>query len=182
MNISNKFIDMSKQAKEIQKIWEPKDGDVIYIPEGIDFGMSFPAGIVYEKTKKSNIRVIKLDNDYSSKSRSVYQYIIKDEIAFGSVFCEDMNPIYYKLKDIVWLPRLDQLFDMIEFEVKKWDVLFCGLQGCISLVGKGKIWEDPIHGLQNLSKFEEYNEVMLALVMEKNYNKIWKDKWIIKSV
>ena len=84
MDTSPEYINMCRKAKELQETWEPKEGDWIFIQRAGD-------SRGYEKA----IGGFNLNSGY-------YFYGGGDSVAIRAA-----------TDDVVWLPRLDQLIELV---------------------------------------------------------------------
>jgi hypothetical protein len=139
MDISEKYIEMCRQAIEIQNLWKRDDGDFAYTDGDLD--------------------------SYSKGTRIIWHY----KMAHGGYHNWDYN--WYMPEGCIWLPRQDQLQDMVmpEFEV----------YGCDAI----EHFMDVFHGFQeeNNPLFDSMEELTLAFVMHQNYQKKWNGiKWVVR--
>jgi len=89
----------------------------------------------------------------------------------GSVFSEDKHGRYYKLEDVVWLPRQDQLENIIfEYLIKG-----NNMYSIFSLL------LDFVDYANRLTELDSMEQLWLAFVMKEKYNKNWNgEDWVEK--
>jgi len=148
MDFSEKYIKMCQKAEEIQIEWKPKVGDWV-----ID---------VWNRERPLVICAVRDNPDY---------FYLSDQ------FASDKENIYQNhISKLYWLPRQDQLQEMLNLKVIKY-----GLLNKIDNI-LYKVYKDKyISGFA----FDSFEQLWLAFVMYKKYGKIWdnkKEEWIKREI
>jgi len=153
MDFSEKYIKMCEEAKEIQEGWKIKEGDTI-------------ARVWW--------------------NRVWYREVIGfASLTFGDTWCR-VVPSTYEFpvnnlqpaegyKDFIWLPRQDQLQEMVKDDTKPLRAQYIYLLGDFVAWWKNEISE------KYAIKFLTFEQMWLAFVMWKKYGKIWdeeKEEWV----
>lgn len=153
MDTSEEYIKMCEKATEIQKQWVPQMGDF------------------FQGRWADNTTHIHCVN---------YGYKLDGDGFFVAMTGRepDMNYEYYTYPqyNCVWLPRQDQLqeimnieYDMLVYEFVEY---LCGDTGGH---GGNRFADEHVYG-----KFNSYEQLWLAFVMEEKYNKVWNgEDWVI---
>ncbi len=141
MDTSKEYIELCKQATEIQELWQYEDGD-------------------YFQT-----RFEKSDGDYF-KGRTIVTCLcvahnIKD--SYGDTYVNEDAP---KGK-YIWLPRQDQLQEMLTFDARSYLALIKDFAYANAL---------NFTSLRNISVFSSMEQLWLAFVMYEKYQKKWNGK------
>lgn len=135
MNTEKEYIEMCKQAKEIQELWKPQEGDWCLHHDDVELVC------LGDEWQKPDLRP----------------------------FCDFGDPAdfdWYKkqIKEAFWLPRQDQLQEMIKPGLyanhPAWNVLF-QFYDYMKVHRKG---------------FDSFEQAWLIFVMKANYNKVWNGK------
>jgi len=138
MKIDKKYIKMCEKAEEIQKIAPPpeEEGCFFYNPylDEIMCRDGWNYCVVYDKN---------LDDGFSN---GIYE-------------CETED--WHKDENIIWLPRQDQLQEMVNTEWHELGIILYLLIG---------FWQ------VNEKKFSSMEQLLLAFVMKRKYNKEWNDE------
>ena len=152
MKIDKKYIKMCEKAKEIQKIApSPEEEGCFFYNPYLDEIMcrdGWNYCVVYDKN---------LDDGFSD---GVYE-------------CETED--WHKDENIVWLPRQDQLQEMVKDDTKPLRAQYIYLLGDFVAWWKNEISE------KYAIKFLTFEQMWLAFVMWKKYGKIWdeeKEEWV----
>ncbi len=157
MDFSKEYVRMCAAAgKELQERWEPKEGDWIYL-----------------KTDNYSIDDFLCLSSYAiaGEQRAIYVTEIKErhvawgrgeEIPSNLPTYEKRGYFWYPIESFIWIPRLDQLLEMISGEQ--------GLQSlCYELYGfSTSIWGEGFTILGG-----SIEQMCLALVMREKFGKIW---------
>ena len=145
---------MCKQATELQKLWEPEDGDFFinkYEIEKsyVDVAFDVCCGCSYSD-----------DCPIDSTSREYVEDLLHWD---GDCIKSD------EFKDVIWLPRQDQLQKMIEpskyANHHAWNIIF----------------QFYAYIQDHRKEFDSLEQAWLIFVMKAKYNKIWhKEKWVVE--
>lgn len=162
MDQSVTYIKMCEQAIEIQdSIKYPNGNGDIYI----SYDDSFFA------ISKDNVRYY----ERSFRQCYIFNHHVKGYVSrplniFGCAVREDL-PLVFKPSEVIWLPRQDQLQDIILKNVEYTDP--------IHLIWK--LYDFCITDKSNyVNKFISLEQIWIALIMKEKYNKIWNDEdWIL---
>ena len=142
MDTSKRYITMCRKADEVKAHWKPEQGDYFYgVPHDFD-DMDYERGI---------FRILLCEDEFYSIIPDNYNIKKKEFTGFGD---DD---------ETVFLPRLDDLQDMIDYELH-YDLIeeFC----------------EWVTGLEISMKerLQTMEQTWLAFVMMKNSSKIWTGK------
>lgn len=160
MDTTEKNVKMCEKAEKIQKLSKFEEGNVFCIPKGTDFEYNDELG--GEQLKESLIVILK-----NIGGGRYYGYTMKSYgFEVGTVFSEDPHGRIYKLEDVVWLPRQDELQDMM------------GIESIPTLLSQFN--EFVFKNVSYVSQFiDSLEKTWLAFVMKEKYNKVWSGKeWI----
>lgn len=157
MDTTENNVVICEKAEEIRKKCKYEEGDVFYTP----FKYNDESG--GSQASQNLITMLK-----NIGGRRYYGYAMKSYgFEVGSVFSEDPHGRLYKLEDVVWLPRQDQLQEMI--------VKVVDYETTAELEGKFHkflVWLDEWD-------FASMEQLWLAFVMKEKYNKSWNGKeWV----
>lgn len=143
---------MCEMATEIQALWEPFPGD--FTNQKAKTPLYQPDGIVCD-----------VYNSTGHRDEILYLLYFKDAL------CEEVGNSY-SAKDYIWLPRQDQLQDMLNCDGVNHLVIeindFC--------FGN----RTAIHAMN----FDSMEQLWLALVMNIKFSKLWDDtanEWVINN-
>lgn len=147
MDTSETYIKMCEKAEEIQAIadehWDEFSMSCWHSPNHVQCKGHFSDWHMAYKYCPVCGKALKITPEYS----------------FCHRFLDD---------DTTWLPRQDQLQEMV--------------------IGKVEMWTTAITGLHNLAKFAEtiefgsMEQLWLAFVMKEKYSKVWNgDEWVSTS-
>jgi len=148
MDCSVEYIEMCRKAVEVQEVWKVKTGDYCTHPDGewADTKGLVCGGIM------GSVHVLR--NMAGSSGASGFHYT---------------NYEIFNQQDCVWLPRQDQLQDMIPNE-PAWDYRF----------SKFSNWVDTELGMEVCNSVDSMEQLWLAFVMNELYQKKWNGKeWVI---
>ena len=162
MDTSSEYIEMCKKAKEIQKLWKFGDDDYYFYCKGRIGPMPQFTPEHYE-----NIDGIRL---------------VSKENRFGIIRIEANNGQVISLKTKVWLPRLDQLLEMIDWRDSP--------DGCDNTkyqfeYRKKYPRKDNDRYVEKMSSYLmeqsvfygfSWEQCWLNILMHQKYGKIWYDK------
>jgi len=157
MDTSKEYIAMA-DCPEIQEMWKPISGDIFMF--------------VYGKNMYKGV-VTKPEKNIIQKCSAYYQKLPhKREKEFGKVT--------YKMETI-WLPRQDQLQEMI-LDDEQYESSSIKLKlSAYGLINKFGLWtKDNLEYINGLLYSME--QLWLAFVMKEKYNKIWNgSEWLKES-
>ena len=159
MDTSETYIKMCEKTEEIQGLWRPSMGDCIMVKERVEWDG-------YNLCADANEVTIVLGIDERNYSGNPIVGDV-DDIAFYPE-CSWKGFDDTPKENLIWLPRQDQLQEMLAFEnvpinsVAGVGYLLCLLQYPIGL------------------KCTSMEQLWLAFVMKEKYNKIWNgEDWIL---
>lgn len=137
MDTTEKYIKMV-DCPEIQGEWKPKEIDAVIIRRLKDESndLCLPSGIQYLREKQP------------------------DPYTGWHIHGEH---IHYMIGRFLWLPRQDQLQEMVIKEDER---------SCIALIGASHLMAERL----NHYIFDSFEQLWLAFVMKEKYGKIWDDK------
>jgi len=145
---------------EIQGVWQPKIGDYMWRKYTV-FGEEIDRTI-WPADQREEVIILhwksEADGYYSAVNRE------GDERIFNSM--EEMNKA-----TCIWLPRQDQLQEMLEALCGTWEALLVELSS----------WHSPWGALHNeyASSFKSFEQAWLAFVMHEKHNKHWNgEEWV----
>lgn len=139
MDTSKNYIKMCRKADEIRANWKPKLGDYFYgVPLDID-DMDYDRGVY---------RFLVCEDEFYNVVPDTYDYKKKEFNGIG-----DEN-------EAVFLPRQDDLQDMIDYELPS-DLVKDFYKWCSEL-------EDSM-----LERLKTMEQLWMGYVMLVNYSKIW---------
>ena len=151
MDMSMQYVKMCEEAEEIQKLWAPKLGDFIW---GIPDSDGEPVVSVC------------VDVDYSG-----YEEFGVINIAVIDLWGEneEIDFEWWDKEKLTWLPRQDQLQEIL----KNWDAS----QKKLNYFYDFCKWF--MHNQDTFNDNVSFEQLWLAFVMLKKYNKVWsKRKWV----
>lgn len=141
---------MCQKAEDIQNAWIPKRCDFIIEQGLVEEGLSFC------KQGASEVQVV--DLYYQDQESEGYQQE-----------CEDLK------NNAFWLPRQDQLQNMIEPDVSKVCLLFNQVLSEQYYYPKNTRVESP-------SVFYSMEQLWLAYVMKEKFSRVWnEEKWLSEN-
>lgn len=162
MDTSQKYIKMCEKAEEIQEL---RSGE--YPNTCWELGDYFALAYCYD---------VHISGSYEG---------FPDKICHRSFKMED------NLQKDIWLPRQDQLQEMVDTELwrKIYNFTLFTTQGDetkINMINYGYSWPEnrPIGELPpiNVDLFPSMEQLWLAFVMKEKYGKVWNgEEWITKS-
>ncbi len=140
MDTSEKYIKMCEKAEEIQREWKPNKVDAVIIKLLRDESGLFrlPSGIQYLERKQP------------------------DPYTGWHMVGSDPN-IHYMFKRFIWLPRQDQLQEILQYRNQSYL-----LDRCNEFVED--LWEQGNRLAEPETSMEVY---WLAFVMDEKYGKVW---------
>lgn len=145
MDFTKKYIKKCEKAIEVQKKWKGQWGDYIYDEKEAE--------------------------DWDKKEYWGGEY---PEGVF-LVFLDPEGDERYSQSHQIWLPRQDQLQEMLKDIPESDDWCPCNLCVIHALI------EDIIEGHEQYYEWS-MEELWLAFVMKKKYNKIWNgEDWVLKG-
>jgi len=158
MDMTVEYVNMCREAEEIQKLWNPKYGDFAYLPDIMEYFLG--------KLKKV--------------SKGHHSDMLKDWVI------EDIKKNKEIRKYFVWLPRQDQLQEiLIQSRHPDKDVSehFCGFYLYHDILDWYRIKMGEIfYQGKDFINFNSLEQMWLAFVMYEKYNKVWdKKEWRIKK-
>lgn len=179
MDTTNKYIEMCKSAKnELQ--WNPTNGDVIHIPKGIKYEEYNDYGEGIQEEPKT-IRYYDDGGRYYS-----FNHIYMDGLVVGTVFSENPHGRRYKLDDVIWLPRQDQLQGLLS----KTCTLGYFISGLHEFFDPESLCPDGEYppckkcseaGKERRTMYETMEQYWLAFIMSELFTKKWNGtEWIIE--
>jgi hypothetical protein len=165
MDTSKEYIEMCGRAVEIQIEWKVVEGDFFVSPDGVKI-----VGMDYFKAEKIGDRRVRFYVFPKNKCISVEQ--IDDRFPNDIYFIlGEGEYIAEIIHNAIWLPRQDQLQEMITvydtMDDNKDEQLSSFYEFCFS-----GYWADEYHKRNRMS----YEQLWLAFVMNKKYNKKWNGK------
>ncbi len=164
MDKSKGYIEMCRKAVEIQRAWDVQDGDFVMFPEKGKFNPEFLSvvtvgdgdfAVEYRNDPKQFRDYPKMEEWYNHAFRNFT----------GGDEWED-EFIHYK-KDVVWLPRQDQLQSIVQKSINS-------PLNAVIVMRKFIEWY-PLH------YYESFEADWLAFAMGVKYSKIWNrelKKWV----
>jgi len=157
MDTSTEYVEMCKKAHEIQH-HDFERGDYFHISKGTHYTGEYE-GVTSEDM--TDIFIPQEGRDYPFTSVG---YNGDDTVMYiGSVFSEYPFAEEYRISDVVWLPRQDQLQEMLSDD------------GVYLVLTLEKFFVERL--LSNVSLSME--QLWLAIVMHEKFNKIWNGiEWI----
>jgi hypothetical protein len=149
MDITATYLRMCQKAKEIQEAWKPKDFDFIIDNTKVEYNDDI---LLVDNT---DLQLV--DIDYAEPESQEYQTEYE----------------YYKTRTL-WLPRQDQLQELIEPDKSK-------IYQIVDKVVTQKYYyppkEDYISGPEIFNSMEQ---LWLAYVMKEKFGKIWYlNEWVL---
>lgn len=169
MDISESYIEMCSNANEIQVMrsydnCNYKDGDYVRI--------GFYATWI--------VMILKEDTNNRPISKSIKQ----EEIIFfrdGYKYIKALDRTdESKEHKIIWIPRLDQLFDMIRYTEDGFDCNFILILDEFTKFYKDILYNDKQRN-SPWASYISYERYLLAFIMKHKYNKYWNSeetKWL----
>ncbi len=147
MDTSLQYIQMCKQAREIQTLWQPVAWDYIVC--------------TLQQAGDDRVEVI---SGYCTDS-GVYGHGIDggDNCRYASYYTKKGNWLEFKA-DHIWLPRQDQLQDM--GHVSEIHPPFLELE-------RWHTWAADKGNLEYWDSFTSMEQLWLAFVMKEKYDKVW---------
>jgi len=135
MDTSKEYIKMCRKAEEVQELWEPIPGD-----------------FAYDIRYKDPIIIINYD-----KNTYIYGFNLVNELEF-----EECVLYFNSENDLIWLPRQDQLQDMV---YKTSDHPY-------TLIAQ---FFDFVH-TDDMPMKTSMEQLWLRYVMHEKFNKVWDGK------
>ena len=147
MDTREKYIKMCEKAEEIQREWKPKCGDIIQTTH-------------WDEKMKREGRDVFTIFEYEGILRFKIEEIFPIDI-LSDCFLDILQG-----QDVVWLPRQDELQDMM------------GIESIPTLLSQFN--EFVFKNVSYVSQFiDSLEKTWLAFVMKEKYNKVWDGKeWI----
>lgn len=156
MNTSKEYIDMCRKAVEIQEAWKPTEGDLVW--HNADHRKE--SGDIRQFCQSLHI-LINGDRAEGRCPKMLHCSIL------GIFNLEDVKKP--GPKHIIWLPKQDQLQEMISSEwYKIWNI-----QSHFMKFAGG---EYPFYPYCSLSHFHSMEQLWLAFIMKEKFNKYWDGK------
>ena len=141
MDTSETYVKMCEKAKELQDSWKPDCGDY---------------AIISQRDNRVVIITCHLNIDIKGADRFV-------DVVFPESY--GINVDYKKVQNMTWLPRQDQLQEMVKSDIHPhWQLnnfVDAGLSDYIQEMG------------EYTKQFSSMEQLWLALVMREKYSKIW---------
>lgn len=138
MDTTPKYVQMCRQAKEIQEQWKKELGDFVYNPN------------CYTESKIQTI-FDGADGEYSASLNHI-------------------APDYPDIMDITWLPRQDQLQEIMGFSLLNFDIT----------ITLSEILEDI--GFSEFSYCKSMEQLWLAFAMQRKFSKRWNGSaWVAEE-
>lgn len=146
MDTSPEYITMCEKAEEIQDDWVVHCGD-------------------YCLMKHPKDRRVVIVTEGNLELRTTNQY------GFGVIFPESYGDNRdYKFKDtVIWLPRQDQLQDILRYKYDTENMLVTFYAWCRGYYIEGNYVVD----YKSMEFFKTFEQLWLAFVMKEKYNKVW---------
>ena len=156
MDTSNEYIKMCEKAEEIQKVYEPTEGDFIWVREEDYWDC-------YDEVDGCIFVVFDSDGDLCFDAGvSCGRSTDYENIGYAVELSE--------VERRVWLPRQDQLQDIVRSKILHTDAIGA-VWKLYNAVGPNRT------GLYG--KLRSLEQVWLVFVMEEKYKKVWDGKeWI----
>jgi hypothetical protein len=102
---------------------------------------------------------------------------LQGDFYYGKPTTEIVPPFVVPMPLAIWLPRQDQLQEMVEGE---WDFNLI-LALCNSYLDSGR-WDDNYEVTAYCKQFTSMEQLWLAFVLKERHSKIWDgDKWIMRN-
>jgi hypothetical protein len=183
MKFTANYVVMCQKSREVQELWQPQIGDWCFAGAGIKIrSFSLKSGIFTEtrwvcdyeaEIKQARIAII---SDLNYVGKSYHAMIgITDEMAVLAQGETDGGGFYYLISDLIWLPLQEQLQEIIRTWTMESDPEIA------SVFGKYCFPDFPIDGIVG-GVFSSFEELWMAFVMEKKFNKKWdskKNDWVV---
>ncbi len=176
MDTTPEFVQMCRQAKEIQELWKKKAGDWLVTPEGIKV---LSSKVIQIKGVENTLR-------YAIPKRVTLTSPVLESDPVGAleISIDYVDFEMYPQEYCAWLPHQDQLQTIYDCTPIKYlyDFIWEVYQIDEHTNDIGYDWECP-----NIEKdFKEYyrqfgsiEQIILAFVMEKKYSKKWNGSdWV----
>lgn len=173
MDTSKKYIEMCKGAKEIQKLWGFSDGDCMVAPSGeIWVVCDYYSAACYNRKEKKE--------DHPQAHESYFNEYSDTFRNFDGGY-EWEDKLIAKRKECIWLPRQDQLQEMLD----KWTLLgkirglfdFCEPE--FMCPDEPPCKEDEKLGLYVRKTFSSAEQLWLGFMMKEKYDKTWNgEEWV----
>lgn len=191
MDQTPEYLDMLKAAPKIQSLWSPNIGD--YHTWNDDISVIGPGQ--FKSITGFEVRDKQTWGDKNQYGQYIVGYfkewVIMDFNTTTPFKCKDIikqfQEIYTSYKDALWLPRQDQLQDMLKDKIRHNHKNTYGyvkgpapegfIAGCLHQeFHKFMIYEDQYIFCEVFNSMEQ---LWLAFVMHEKYNKRWNDKeWV----
>lgn len=185
MDTSETYIKMCEEAREIQEQWAPVIGDIACVPKKTT-GRSyfFACGILHDHWKYSPVDLIRTrvavitDLNNVLHTNASHQMIgVDDKLAVLAQGDTDGGGLHFLLSDCLWLPRQDQLQEMVKGErhyhllAAEFAAYFHGtLDPFFAYVGSDDYTVDSDNSME---------QMWLAFVMKERWNKTWDgENWV----
>jgi hypothetical protein len=172
MDTTPEYIKMCEKAVEIRETWKPRDGDW------------FSYGSVYliANYQRGNVVAFAYDPEALKRSPHMSEYYDHAFRQFDGGYDWEDKFICYQHHG-VWLPRQDQLQEMIEGHWSEVLGRFTyWLDGPNSLVSIPtiKLLKERVDFVKRLERIDSMEQLWLAFVMKEKYGKIWNgEEWVI---
>ncbi len=141
MDTSKKYIKMCKKAEEIQKGWNPREGDLGFLEKGKSYFHHF------EATE---------DDEYNAPEQSYGNpIIILESFAFS-----------VKEDGFIWLPRQDQLQEMIDWEAFSYKV-------STQIFQINEFYDNLPESVDDTGYPTSMEQIWLMFVMSEKFGKEW---------
>jgi len=169
MDTSKEYILMSKKAEEIQKLWKPNAGDWITFPKVMDKNKEHPCTCLsefIEIVKDKQYQVLCYWRCYMLADDNAPNILLKEK---GYLASNWKTHIFELENSILWLPRQDQLQEIIQKDFHSiWDMLW----DLSYTIGE----QENSSGIEPyFGKFNSMEKIWLGFVMYTKYKKIWND-------
>ena len=157
MDTSAEYVAMCRQAKEIQELWKPDTADII---KG-DF-----IGFITDKSGIEDAHHTLTDFRYS------IQRFISDKDRFG-------NFAWYPKNELIWLPRQDQLHELIGFAKTLSGIGKLNMLMFMNRADFAYYRDYNNSGYERKNKFGTIEQFLLAYVMKTRWGKVWNGSdWV----
>ena len=159
MDVSREYIKMCEKVKWIQHDWKPQEGDAWACP---------CSACVGRKAKTHIINDYEIDALNKRDMTNIYKDYAKIVKFLGGDFVAHFEEAR---EGIIWLPRQDQLQDMVKDKYKSDYVLYFFAMFI-------KFWKHDDE--KYISGFTSMEQLWLAFVMKEKYQKTWNGKeWVV---
>ena len=146
--VSFPFVDVIKEAKELQELWKPRSADFV-LGEFIGY-----IKLLDRIGEQASLERFDSDGELSGKYA------------------------WYDKEEMVWLPRQDQLQELMNVEGKSLNVIYDFNYEILYSYPDDIIEHEDIHLKTYYLQFDTMEQLWLAYIMKSKFNKLWKDsKW-----